>query len=164
MPRACTAFFLLLAQGCGYELSVGQGRLPDGSRRLLIPVASNQTTDAWTAAYLTERLRVESDRLGLEERAGGAELRARILDVRAVPRAVAMMGGRTQTREQEVVVAVRLSLRLLDGRKLSDTLVGRESYLSTAELRGTDSNRQMALRLCLDRLAAEALNRIGRGF
>lgn len=156
----------LLAPGCGYHFSAGGGRLPGGGRALIIELAENQTTEPAAGAWLTRGLRREADRAGLvaagHEQA--ARLSSRVLSVVAVPRGVSMHGGRFRAREQEVVVRVSLALEQAGGARRSFRLVERESYLSAPDLRGTETNRQLALQRALARLARRGIDRLTRSF
>ncbi len=129
-------------------------------------MAGNRTVEGWCAAHLTRALRVEAGRSGLEVVFGDEVpvLESRVEWVRAVPRAVAVAGGRYRTREQEVLVRVELDLRRAGKRVWGLALTGKESYLSAPDLRGTEANRQMAMRTVLDRLAVRAIERLARGF
>jgi hypothetical protein len=77
---------------------------------------------------------------------------------------VAVFGGRFRAREQEVVVRVELVLRLPTEGDLELELSDRESYLSAPDIRGTEANRQLALKRVLDRMAEEGVERISRRF
>ena len=89
---------------------------------------------------------------------------ARVVSIRAVPRGVAVSGGRFRAREQEVVVRVELVLRLPAEDDLELKLSDRESYLSAPDIRGTEANRQLALQRVWERIAVEGIERISRGF
>jgi hypothetical protein len=151
---------------CGYRFGVGTGQLPDGGRRLSIEVAENLTTDAWAGAWLTEGLRREAIRAGLEVVYGAdaPHLDARVVFAEPIPRGVAVHAGRFRAREQELVVKVELAFRHSTGHQNSFALDARESYLSAPDLRGTEANRLLALRKALDRLSRDAIDRLSRSF
>jgi len=148
---------------CGYRLGSGAA-LADGSHRLAVPVAENRTTEPWAGAHLTRALRLEAERLGLQVAGEGQApaLRARLLTLDALPRAVAGYGGRFATREQEVRVVVELSLEGATSGPLR--LEEREGFLSAPDLRGTGANQRLAARRALERLAARAVERLLRTF
>jgi hypothetical protein len=155
--------------GCGYRFATGEARLADGGRRLAIPLAEHRTTEAWPAAHFTRMLRREAARAGLQlipaDRAGDGcpALWSRVLAAEAVPRAVAVRGGRYRTREQEVRVVVEMALRGRAAAAQPWRLDERVSYLSAPDLRGTEANRQQAVRRALARLARRAGDRqVGR--
>lgn len=153
------------APSCGYRFTAGAGRLPDGGRRLCIPPAENLTTDAQASAYFTAALRRQAADSGLEVVGEApAVVNAKVVSIQAVPRGVAIYGGRFRAREQEVVVRVELALRLPSGADVELKLSDREGYLSAPDIRGTEANRQLALERVLDRMAEEAVERISRGF
>jgi outer membrane lipopolysaccharide assembly protein LptE/RlpB len=151
---------------CGYHLHAGVYQLPDGGKRLRIPIARNRTVEAFVGAWLTDELRREADRVGLEVSgaAGAPALFARVNSVSEIPRGVALTAGLFRTREQEVVVEVELRLKLGDGRRWKVILSDRESYLSAVDLRGTETNRQLGIQRVLGRLARTGLERLGRNF
>ena len=101
---------LLLILGtaaCGYRFTAGTGRLPGGGNRLCIPQAENLTTDVHASAQFTTALRRRAADAGLEVVGEApAIMNARVVSIRAVPRGVAVSGGRFRAREQEVVVRV----------------------------------------------------------
>jgi len=152
-----------LVGGCGYRLGTGAA-LPDGSRRLALPAAENRTPEGWAGAHLTRALRIEAERLGLELVPEGEApaLRARLLGLEAVPRAVASFGGRHASREGELRVAVEVTLDGLPGEPLG--LEKREGYLTAPAHEGTEANQRLAARLALERLAARAVERLLRAF
>ena len=115
---------------------------------------------------MTSALRSEAVRSGL--RLDGSEasprLESRIVRVKAVPRGVALHAGAFRTREQELVARIELSL-VRDGQECWKTVLnGRESYLSAPDLRGTEANRNIALKTMIERLAREGIERLARGF
>lgn len=159
-----------LAVGCGYRFSVATGELPGGGRRLVIPQAAQRGAEPWMAVHFTRVLRAEAESAGLrlvDPEAGEDEqpvFKARLAEAVAVPRGVAMFGGSFRAREQEV--AVRVEFELAGGGQAPRRFVlsDRQSYLSAPDLRGTEANRQLALRRLLDRLARQAVERLARGF
>lgn len=159
---------LLLILGtvaCGYRFTAGAGRLPGGGNRLCIPQAENLTTDVHASAQFTTALRRRAADAGLEVVGEApAIMNARVVSIRAVPRGVAVSGGRFSAREQEVVVRVELMLRLPEEDDLELKLSDRESYLSAPDIRGTEANRQLALQRVWERMAEEGIERISRGF
>lgn len=159
---------LLLVLGglsCGYRFTAGAGRLPDGGKWLCIPPVENLTTDAQASTHLTTALRRRAADSGLQVVGEApAVMQARVVSIRAVPRGVAVFGGRFRAREQEVVVRVELVLRLPARDDVEFKLSDREGYLSAPDIRGTEANRQLALQRVLDRMAEEAVERISRGF
>jgi outer membrane lipopolysaccharide assembly protein LptE/RlpB len=161
-------FLVVLATaGCGYRFSAGTGQLPDGGRRLCIPQAENLTTEGRASAQLTAALRRRAADRGLElvgEVADTAVMRARVTSIKAVPRGVAVFGGRFRAREQEVVVQVEMKLSLPSAEEIEIKLNDRESYLSAQDIRGTEANRQLALQRVFQRMAEEGIERISRGF
>lgn len=153
--------------GCGYRFSAGGGRLPDGGRRLCIPVAENLTTEGRASAQFTAALRRQAADRGLElvgEASDAAVMQARVVSIQAVPRGVSVFGGRFRAREQEVVVQVEMKLLLPSADSLEIKLDDRESYLSAQDIRGTEANRQLALQRVFQRMAEEGIERISRGF
>jgi outer membrane lipopolysaccharide assembly protein LptE/RlpB len=153
--------------GCGYRFSAGAGRLPDGGRRLCIPQAENLTTEGQASAQFTAALRRQAADRGLElvgDAAGSAVMQAKVVSIRAVPRGVAVSGGRFRAREQEVVVQVEMKLRSPPADDVEIKLSDRESYLSAQDIRGTEANRQLALQRVFQRMAEEGIERISRGF
>lgn len=160
-------FLVLGTAACGYRFSAGAGRLPDGGRQLCIPQAENLTTDGRASAQLTDALRRQAADAGLEvvgEAASAAVMQAKVASIRAVPRGVAVSGGRFRAREQEVVVQVEFKLVLPSSEDMEMKLSDRESYLSAPDIRGTEANRQLALQRVLERMAEEGIERISRGF
>jgi outer membrane lipopolysaccharide assembly protein LptE/RlpB len=153
--------------GCGYRFSAGAGRLPDGGQRLCIPLAENLTTEGRASAQLTTALRRQAADRGLEligEPDGAAVMQAKVVSITAVPRGVAVFGGRFRAREQEVVVQVEMKLVSPSADALEIKLSDRESYLSAQDVRGTEANRQLALQRVFRRMAEEGIERISRGF
>jgi len=154
--------------GCGYRFSVATGRLPGGGTRLAIPPARHRGAEPWPAVHFTRALRAEAERAGLElveAGAGGVPvLKARLGDALAVPRGVALYGGSYRAREQEVALKIELELEGDGPSPRRFSLSDRVSYLSAPDLRGTEANRQLALRRLLDRLARRAVERLARGF
>jgi hypothetical protein len=162
---ACLPLALLLVS-CGYRFTAGEGRLPDGSRQISIPMAGNLTSEATVGAWLTSALRTEARRAGLElsGETNVPKLVAKVVRVEAIPRGVAVFGGRYRTREQEVVVEVEMRVEFSTSPPWLVRLTDRESYLSAPDLRGTEANRASALRLVLDRVAQSGVERLSRGF
>ena len=153
--------------GCGYRFSAGAGQLPDGGRRLCIPQAENLTTEGRASAQLTAALRRRAADRGLElvgEASDAAVMQARVVSIKAVPRGVAVFGGRFRAREQEVVVQVEMKLVMPSAEDVEIKLNDRESYLSAQDIRGTEANRQLALQRVFARMAEEGIERISRGF
>jgi len=153
--------------GCGYRFSAGDGRLLEGGRRLCIPHAENLTTEGRAAAQLTEALRRQAADRGLElvgDADGAAVMQSRVVSIKAVPRGVAVFGGRFRAREQEVVVRVEMKLVSPSADDVEINLSDRESYLSAQDIRGTEANRQLALQRVFQRMAEEGIERISRGF
>jgi hypothetical protein len=72
--------------------------------------------------------------------------------------------GGFAAREQEVIVRVTIELKIASGENSELVLSDRESYLSAPDLRGTEANRQLALRRVLERLARDAMDRLTRRF
>jgi outer membrane lipopolysaccharide assembly protein LptE/RlpB len=161
-------FLLVLGTaGCGYRFSAGAGRLPDGGQRLFVPLAENLTTEGRASAQLTAALRRQATDRGLElvgETESAAVMQSRVVSIKAVPRGVAVSGGRFRAREQEVVVQVELKLVLPSADAVEIKLNDRESYLSAPDIRGTEANRQLALQRVFQRMAEEGIERISRGF
>jgi outer membrane lipopolysaccharide assembly protein LptE/RlpB len=162
-------FFLLgalLLPACGYHFSVGTGRLPDGNQELVIEQAQNLTAEASAGAWLVAGLRREAARAGLKvgESNRAARLQPRVLSITAIPRGVSVFSGGFSAREQEVVARIELQVSLSSGEKLEMTLSDRQSYLSAPDLRGTEANRQLALRRVIDRLASDGIDRLTRSF
>lgn len=158
---------VLGAAGCGYRFSAGAGRLPDGGQRLCIPQAENLTTEGRASVQLTAALRQQAADRGLElvgEASGAAVMQAKVVSITAVPRGVAVFGGRFRAREQEVVVQVEMRLSLPSAEDVVINLSDRESYLSAQDIRGTEANRQLALQRVFKRVAEEGIERISRGF
>jgi len=154
----------LLFSACGYRFSAGGGHLPDGSRKLSIPIAQNLTSDASAGALLTTALRRQATRAGLSlsDSADVPVLFVRVLSISAIPRGVALAGGSFRTREQEVVVRIELELKNPEPWKVA--ISDRESYLSAPDLRGSEANRLLALERVLARLAQQGIERLARGF
>jgi hypothetical protein len=154
----------LMCEACGYRFSVGQGALPDGSRRLCVPVAHNLSGDPSAGVWFTGALRREAVLAGLEitDDDSAPRLVPRVVSIRDVPRGVAVFSGRFRAREQEVVVRVKLDLELEEDG-VSIALTDRESYLSAPDLRGTEANKKLAMKRVIDRLAREGLERLALG-
>jgi outer membrane lipopolysaccharide assembly protein LptE/RlpB len=153
--------------GCGYRFTAGAGRLADGGQRLCIPLAENLTTEGRASAQFTAALRRQAADRGLElvgEAGGAAVMQARVVSITAVPRGVAVSGGRFRAREQEVVVRVEMKLVFPSADGVEIKLNDRESYLSAQDIRGTEANRQLALQRVFERMAEEGVERISRGF
>ena len=93
---------------------------------------------------------------------GTARLRSKVASILSVPRGVSGIGF--SARESEVIVRVEFELTMASGEKLKVALSERESYLSAPDLRGTEANRQLALRRVLKRLAREGIDRMTRNF
>ena len=155
---------LLWLEACGYSLRTSAGRLPDGSQAIAIPLAEDQSAEAGAGAELSSLLREEARRRGLGLVSGAAQLQARIRQVDARPRAVALAAGRFRAREQEVTIKVDFELKLKDGRNLPFSLSERASYLSAPDLRNTLANRHLALQQAMERIAQSAIERISRDF
>lgn len=156
----------LLLPACGYHFSVGTGRLPDGNRELVIEQAHNLTAEASAGAWLVAGLRREAARAGLvvADSDKAARLKPRVVSISAIPRGVSTFGGSFAAREQEVVARIELQVSLSSGEKLDVKLSDRQSYLSAPDLRGTEANRQLALRRVIDRLARDGIDRLTRSF
>ena len=151
--------------GCGYHFTVKQGKLSDGSQSLFIPIIQNQTIEGWTTPILTQELRKNALANGLQLMEKGAPtLHAQLVSIKATPRSVATQGGLFQTKEQQVVVRLKMELKLRNGTKHSFALFDKESYLSTSDIRGTQANRQVAVEGLLAKLAQKAVERISRSF
>ncbi len=159
------ALLVLGALSCGYRFTAGSGRLPGGGRRLCIPQVENLTTQAHASGHFTAALRRQAVDSGLQVVGEApAVMQGRVMSIRAIPRGVAVYGGRFRAREQEVVVRVELVLRLPSRDDVKFSLSDREGYLSAPDIRGTEANLQLALQRVLDRMAEEAVERISRGF
>jgi outer membrane lipopolysaccharide assembly protein LptE/RlpB len=173
---AQTAVCLMLSAGClsacGYRLTVGAGRLPDGSQQLFIPVADNRSMETTAGVFFTEALRREASRRGLalvepnDEKPSTSVpvLEARVESISSAPRGVTMAGDRFIAREEEVVVEVLLRVALNNGSVFQRTLRQQESFLVAPDLRGTEVNRELAWRRALDRLARQGMEALARRF
>ena len=154
----------MLYSGCGYHFSVGSGRLPDGNQEIAIEQAHNLTGEASAGAWLVAGLRREAARAGLVVTdSSEARLHSRVASVLAVPRGVSSAVG-FSAREQQVIVRVEIEVILASGEKHKLPLSDRESYLSAPDLRGTEANRQLALRRVISRLARDGIDRLTRSF
>jgi hypothetical protein len=157
----CLLLISFSLHGCGYHLSLNSACLSGGGRKLCVPVAQNETTETWTTAFLTRSLREQAGRVGLEIVSCKAPvLSARVVSIRSAPRGISRGGGRYTATEREVSVLIRLGLTGQESLVLSD----RQSYLSAPDVRGTEANRQLAVRIVIDRLAVTAIDRISRKF
>lgn len=158
---------MLHLSGCGYRFRAGEASLPDGGQILLIPVAQNETLDVVAGAWLTTALRTEAKRLGLviaQTQDNAASLETKILSIKSNPRGVTIHGGRYRSQEQEVVAKVLLVLHLASGGKVRIPLSDREGYLSAPDIRGTETNRMVALKRMLGRIAEYGIKRIASVF
>jgi hypothetical protein len=145
---------------------VGEGRLADGSRALHVPVADNQTLFADSTVTLTEALREEARRAGLRLVLDGEAptLQACLKTIVVVPRAVGLVSGRFHARQEEVVVEVWLKLALPGRPAHERTYRERESFLAASDLRGTEANRDLAVRRALTRLARTGIDALAGEF
>ncbi len=160
------ALLLLFADGCGYRFSAGEARLPGGGRELSIAPVESAVAEAGWASELGERLRAEARRAGLVLSADPAapQLRARLLSLDTIPRGIAAGGGRFAAREEEVRLAVEIVWQEGPTSSPPRRLREGESFVVAPDLRGTQTNRALAVRRALQRLAERIVNESSRGF
>lgn len=126
----------LAAASCGYRFVAGEP-LPGGIQRIFVPVAENRTAESGMEGVVTNALRREIIRRGLEvspERAGA---------------------------EAVLAVAVRFSTA---GGTVDRTVTTSETYPVSAEPSATDRQRRLALETAADRLAQKVLNHLSADF
>jgi hypothetical protein len=150
---------------CGYRFTTGGGHLPTGDKTVAIPVVDNRTPEVAANIALTNALRDSAFRAGLDVEADGPQLQGTILSITAVPRGVVILDGQFRSREQEIIVEVRLKLfETQQQPPWERTLVERVSYLSGPDLRDSEANRLLALRTALRRLADRGIDALTREF
>jgi hypothetical protein len=157
----------ILLPACGYRFTAGEGRLANGSSRVVLPVADNRTTEVSAGPFFTEVLRSEAERRGLRVvDAGGGDcvLTSRVVSISSLPRGVAMRGGQFLTREEQLNVRVEFLLKFPDGQENAFSLEAEESYLAALDLRGTLANRELAWKRAMKKLSQRGIETIARGF
>ncbi|NMB77194.1 MAG: hypothetical protein GYA21_18960 [Myxococcales bacterium] len=161
-----TALLLLVDGGCGYRFSAGEARLPGGGRELNIAPVESAIAEAGWGGELGERLQFEARRAGLVLSADPAapRLRARLLSLETIPRGIAAGGGRFAAREEEVRLSVEIVWQEGPTSSPPRFLREGESFVVAPELRGTQTNRALAVRRALQRLAERIVNESCRGF
>jgi hypothetical protein len=156
-------FLVLTASSCGYHFSVKDAQLISGGKKLYIPVVDNQTAEPSLAIWMTEALRQEASITGFElSDANGPCLNVEVLSVRAVPRGVSVSGGRFRTREQEIIMTAKFMLSDQSGDSLAFDMSERQSFLSAADLRSTQTNRSVALKVLIKRMAQIGIQRLSK--
>lgn len=121
-------------------------------------------------ALLTRELREQAHEAGLtcpadhDSEKNIPALLSSIRSIESIPRGVAVYAGRYRTREQEVVFKVRFTLRMQNTKEQAWTLSERVSYLSAPDIRGTEANRQVAIRTAVGRLARKVVDSLAKGF
>ena len=153
---------LLLLCGCGYRFVTGQASLPDGGRVLAIPQAKNETTEPAAGALLVEALRREAERAGLQVQGeAAAVLQARVVRLESLVESATMLGGRYHSRQQRLLLVADFVLRRGSAAPLwRERLSESVRYLSAPDLRGSEANRQVALRDAVGRMAREVFQQL----
>lgn len=128
-------------------------------------MVDNRTPEVEASTTFTAALRDAAWRAGLAVRGEGPQLQGTILSITAVPRGVAaLLGGQFRSREQEIIVEVKLRLDEPQRNAWERVLVERVSYLSGPDLRDSEANRVLALRTALRRLADRGIDALAREF
>jgi hypothetical protein len=127
-------------------------------------VVDNRTPEVAASPAFTAALRDAAWRAGLTVSGEGAQLQGTILSIIAVPRGVALFDGQFRSREQEIIVEVKLRLDEQKQPPWERVLVERVSYLSGPDLRDSEANRLLALRTALRRLADRGIDALVRKF
>jgi hypothetical protein len=153
----------LAAASCGYRFVAGEP-LPGGIQRIFVPVAENRTAESGMEGVVTNALRREIIRRGLEvspERAGAEAVLAAAI-VRASGDTIARQTTVTALeREAVLTVAVRFATA---GGTVDRTVTTSETYPVSAEPSATDRQRRLALETAADRLAQKVLNHLSADF
>ena len=131
---------------------------------MAIPVVDNRTPEVEASKTFTAALRDAAWRAGLTVTGEATQLQGTIVSITAVPRGVALLGTQFRSRELEIVVEVRLRLDEPQRERWERVLVERVSYLSGPDLRDSETNRVLALRTALHRLADRGIDALTRKF
>ncbi len=132
-------------------------------------MATSLSEEAQVVPMLTGALRTQARKVGLACPADGKDktiplLLSSIRSIEAFPRGVAVYAGRYRTREQEIVIKVRFTLKSDNHKDHTWVLQERVSYLSAPDIRGTEANRQMAIRSGIDSMSRKVMDCLTRGF
>lgn len=156
---------LLLLGGCGYRFVTGGAALPDGSRLLNIPQAKNETSEPAVGSLLVEALRGEAGRAGLQVQ-GDAQtvLRTTLVRLESLVEAATVIGGRYHSRQHRLLLVADFVLQNGSSLLWRGRLTESVSYLSAPDLRGSEANRQMALRDAAARMAREVFQQLAERY
>ncbi len=148
--------FLLIFSSCGYRFS-GERTLPDGKRRICIPVFQNRTmengaefivTNSFTEAFAKRGFVVASNRSGAED----AFILSGLIESMSI--STISESSRHSPLERRVYLSISLGLTKKDGkvewenRKFFDS----ETYHVASEKPETERNRKKALSALSERL------------
>jgi Lipopolysaccharide-assembly len=151
--RAVLVTALALLASCGYSLSAGKNRLPEGAQRIFVRPFEDRTTDAEAGALVAAALRRE---LARRDAAAGPEAPARIEGaVEETSFGASSPNGTTYK------LAVTVSARLVvDGRVRAEQRARREEdWLAGQDPLESEGRRRLALRRAAEALAREIVER-----
>jgi hypothetical protein len=150
---------------CGYRFTAGGAPLPDGIRRVYIPVFANHTSEAHAEAVFTELMREEAQRAGTAgDRSSDARLEG---DLRGLSSGTGMTLNNAPSAPPVYRLAATIRLKLVrTGSVLGQVDVdGTEDYLSAGgDILATEANRQAALSRLARTLCHDGYNRLASGF
>jgi hypothetical protein len=155
----------MVSVSCGYRF-VGGEPLPGGARRIFVPVAENRSAETGLETVVTNALRREVIRRGLEVSASRTEADA---EVRI---AIVQASGDTITRqsvvtalERQAVLSAAVIFSPTDGAQPRRMVVTTtETYPMSADRIATDRQRRLALEQAATRLAQKVLNNLSADF
>ena len=157
----------VLQVACGYRFS-GGGPLPGDVRRIYVPMLKNRTSESGLEGIVTNALRYEIVRSGLEVsgdgKAADAVLSGEIL--RAANETIARKTTATAI-ERRVRITTMFELRDGAGSRVLWTrrpVSADETYYVSSDRTATDQNRKRALEKAAQRLAEKVLASISDDF
>ena len=162
---ACALLFL---GGCGYRFTAGGAPLPEGIRIVEVPLFANKTAEPGLEAALTDAMRLQISRAGLECRSGAAaRLDGEVLSVSGGPGMVTVNStgvGTSTLVSYHLFASVRLRLQK-DGRTVADAVIqGAEDYLPGVDITQSEANRGAALGRLAQAMAKDGYERLATGW
>ncbi len=152
--RAAVAAAVLAAAGCGYSVTAGGGRLPQGAEKVYVPVLVNRTSEAEAGSLVAAAMREELARRGASGGEGApARLDGTVVRCSAVP--VNVQSG---TWRLTFEVQARL---VVDGKTVAEATSRREvDYLGEVDAVATEGRRRLAVRRAASDAARDVVERL----